>query len=410
MLAASVSKGKFSPMIFRFLLTYARRPLLLGLLLAASLLSAGVALAQGPTQSRDVLRSGPPSAAFVIRGLVENLHHPWSIAWLPDGQMLITERDGQLRRISADFKTSVLISGLPEAIFVEGQGGLFDVAIHPDYQKNGWIYLSYAERQSERSSASGTVLIRGRLKDNRLIDIQRLFAMQPKSRGGRHFGGRIVLDRQGFVFLTLGDRGDETRAQAPKDHAGAVIRLHDDGRIPADNPFVTRTDIPAEIFSRGHRNIQGAALHPQTGTFWVHEHGPQGGDELNISRTGRNYGWPTITYGVNYVIGTRIGEGTQKPGLEQPLHLWVPSIAPSGMAFYSGKAFPQWQGSLLVGSLRAQSLIRLELKEDRVVSEERLLVNQIGRIRDVRVGPDGLIYLLTDSPDGKLWRLEPGTQ
>ncbi len=231
--------------------------------------------------------------------------------------------------------------------------------------------------------------------------------MQPKSRGGRHFGGRIVFDGKGFVYLTLGDRGDEERAQAPNDHAGAVIRLHDDGRIPADNPFVGRNSGPPEAFSRGNRNIQGAAIHPVTGELWSHEHGPQGGDELNVIRAGKNYGWPTITYGVNYVTGTRIGAGIAKSGLEQPLHIWVPSIAPSGMAFYSGKAFPQWQGSILLGALRGQTLVRLELKGERVVREERLLVGQIGRIRDVRVGPDGLVYLLIDSPDGALVRLEP---
>ena len=385
-------------------LSFYRIYLFAGLL---TLLVAFAVKAQQPTQSKEMLRSGPPSVAVSVRVLIENLNHPWSIAWLPNGEMLITERDGKLRSVSADFKRSTLISGLPATIFTDGQGGLFDVAIHPDYEKNGWIYLSYAERQAQGSSVSGTVLIRARMKGDRLIDIARLFGMEPKSRGSHHFGGRIVFDRKGFIYLTLGDRGDEQRAQSPKDHAGAVIRLHDDGRIPADNPFIGNAQIPDDIFSRGHRNIQGAAIHPSSGQLWTHEHGPQGGDEINISRAGRNYGWPTITYGVNYVIGTRIGEGTHKPGLEQPLHVWVPSIAPSGMAFYSGKAFAQWQGSLLIGALRGQSLIRLELEGERVVREERFLVNQVGRIRDVRVGPDGLIYLLSDSPDGKLWRIEP---
>jgi glucose/arabinose dehydrogenase len=250
-------------------------------------------------------------------------------------------------------------------------------------------------------------MIRARLKGDRLVDIEHLFSMQPKSRGGRHVGGRIAFDRKGFVYLTLGDRGDEDRAQAPNDHAGAVIRLHDDGRIPKDNPFVGQARQLPEVFSRGNRNIQGVAFHPVTGELWAHEHGPQGGDEINIIKGGRNYGWPVITYGVNYVTGTRIGEGTHKAGMEQPLHVWVPSIAPSGMAFYSGNAFPKWQGSLLIGALRAQALVRLELNGDRVVSEERLLVGELGRIRDVRVGPDGLVYLLSDSSDGKLWRLEP---
>jgi aldose sugar dehydrogenase len=367
----------------------------------------GVSAAQAPTFSKDVLKSGPPSTAFSVRMLIEGLRHPWAVAWLPSGDMLITERDGQLRRLSRDFRQlSKPIQGLPP-IAVTGQGGLLDIAVHPDYEKNGWIYLSFVEPQTDNASAIGTALIRARLKADRLVEIERLFTMQPKSRGGRHFGGRIVFDRKGFVYLALGDRGDEERAQAANDHAGAVIRLHDDGRIPKDNPFVGKASQRPEVFSRGNRNIQGAAFHPTTGDLWTHEHGPQGGDELNSIRAGLNYGWPTITYGVNYVTGTRIGEGTRKPGMEQPLHVWTPSIAPSGMAFYNGSAFPKWQASLLIGALRSQMLVRLELNGNRVVSEEHLLVGEIGRIRDVRVGPDGLVYLLTDSSNGALWRLEP---
>ncbi len=378
------------------------------LLLALVIAGLQPAASQTPTQSKTFAPHTAKDQSFLVKTLVQKLEHPWGMTWLPSGEMLITEREGRLRRVSADFKQiSAPIDGLPETIVVSGQGGLLDVAVHPDYAKNGWIYLSFVEGQNKGSSISGTALIRARLKENRLVDIERLFSMQPKSRGGRHFGGRIVLDGKGFVYLTLGDRGDEERAQAPNDHAGTVIRLHDDGRVPADNPFVGRTAVPPEVFSRGNRNIQGAAMHPVTGELWAHEHGPQGGDELNIIRAGNNYGWPTITYGVNYVTGTRIGEGTAKSGLEQPLHIWVPSIAPSGMAFYSGKAFQQWQGSVLLGALRGQTLVRLELKGERVVREERLLVGQVGRIRDVRVGPDSLVYLLIDSSDGSLVRLEP---
>jgi aldose sugar dehydrogenase len=359
------------------------------------------------TQSKDVLKPTPSAAPFTVRVLVDGLRHPWGMAWLPSGELLITERDGFLRRVSKDFsRVSAPIGDLPE-VSQGGQAGLFDVAVHPGYAQNGWIYLSLAESQTQGSSLVGTALIRARLQGDRLVDVERLFSMRPKSRGGRHFGGRIVFDRKGFVYLTLGDRGDEERAQAPNDHAGAVIRLHDDGRVPHDNPFVGRPQQLPEVFSRGNRNIQGAALHPQTGEIWTHEHGPQGGDEINIIRAGRNYGWPTITYGVNYVTGTKIGEGTQKSGLEQPIYIWVPSIAPSGMAFYSGRAFPQWQGSLFVGALRSQTLVRLTLNGERVVSEERLLAGEVGRIRDVRVGPDGFIYLLTDASDGQLLRLEP---
>lgn len=379
--------------------------LVLVLLLCTALM--GKVSAQQPTFSKDLLRAGPASATLAPRVILDNLNFPWSMAWLPSGEILITEREGALRLLSADFKRlSGPIAGLPDSIAASGQGGLFDVAVHPSYEKNGWIYLAYAE-QSRSGLGAGTALIRARLREGRLIDVQHLFRMQPASRGGRHFGGRIVFDRQGYLYLMLGDRGDEERAQRPNDHAGSVIRLHDDGRVPADNPFVSLGGGLPESFTRGNRNIQGAAIHPITGELWTHEHGPQGGDEINIIRAGRNYGWPVVTYGVNYVTGTRIGEGTQKPGMEQPIHVWTPSIAPSGMAFYSGKIFPSWQGSLLVGALRGQSLVRLQLKGGRVVSEERLLVNQVGRIRDVRVGPDGFVYLLTDASDGRLIRLEP---
>jgi len=362
-----------------------------------------------PTQSKDLVRHSPAPVAFQVQTLVKGLSHPWSLAWLPGGDMLITEREGRLRKISRDFQLDPRpIEGLPADIVVDGQGGLFDVAVHPDHVRNGWIYLAYAQAPKDGpTGASATALVRARLKGHRLVDLQNLFAMRPASRGGRHFGGRIAFDRQGHVFLTLGDRGDEARAQKPRDHAGSVIRLHDDGRVPASNPFVQQAQQMPEVFSRGNRNIQGAAIHPQTGELWTHEHGPQGGDELNIIRSGRDYGWPTITYGVNYGTGTRIGVGTQQTGMEQPLHVWVPSIAPSGLAFYVGNAFPAWRGSLLLGALRGQSLVRLVLDGEKVVAEERLLTQQVGRIRDVRVGPDGLVYLLSDSPDGALWRLKP---
>jgi glucose/arabinose dehydrogenase len=233
--------------------------------------------------------------------------------------------------------------------------------------------------------------------------------MQSKSSGGRHFGSRLVFDRAGYLFITLGDRGDQDRAQRLNDHAGSVIRLHDDGRVPADNPFAGRAGALPQKYTLGNRNMQGAALHPETGVLWTHEHGPQGGDEVNVIRPGRNYGWPVITYGVNYGVGTKIGEGTHKAGMEQPLHKWVPSIAPSGMAFYTGDKFPRWRGDLFVGSLKFQLLVRLKLDGETVVQEERVLEGELGRIRDVRVGPDGYIYLLTDSSDGALVRLEPAS-
>lgn len=364
---------------------------------------------QLPSQSKLLLRPETKTQAFQVRELLSGLEHPWSMAWLPNGEMLITEREGRLRRVSKDFRLDPRpIEGLPKNIEVDGQGGLFDVAVHPGFIRNGWVYLSFSEGQlGGRLSSSGTALVRAKLDGHRLIEMETLFSMQPKSRGGRHFGGRIVFDRDGFLYLTLGDRGDEDRAQKDNDHAGSVIRLHDDGRIPSSNPFVGNGSVPPEVFGRGNRNIQGAAVHPATGEIWTHEHGPQGGDEINIIRAGRNYGWPTITYGVNYVTGTKIGEGIQKAGMVQPIHIWVPSIAPSGMAFYSGNRYRGWSNSLFVGGLRSQALIRLEHQDNRIVAEERLMVGQHGRIRDVRVGPDGLIYLLTDDNNGKLLRLDP---
>jgi aldose sugar dehydrogenase len=342
--------------------------------------------------------------AFRISSLVTGLENPWSVAFLPDGRFLITERAGRLRLVSSDFKLDPKpIDGLPEVVS-HGQGGLFDVVLHPQYAQNGWIYWAY---NAPGPGGWGTALARGKLQGQRMTDVQVLFSMQPKTRSGFHFGGRIVFDQAGFVYLTLGDRGDKDRAQKLDDHAGSVIRLHDDGRVPDNNPFVKRAGALAEKWTLGNRNMQGAALHPQTGELWTHEHGPQGGDELNVMRSGLNYGWPVITYGVNYGLGTKIGEGQEKPGMVQALKVWVPSIAPSGMAFVSGSQFPQWQGSLLVGALRGQMLVRLTLDGEKVVSEERLFQGRPGRIRDVRMGPDGLVYLLTDDVQGALLRIEP---
>ena len=342
--------------------------------------------------------------SFRIVPLVAGLENPWSIAFLPDGRMLVTERAGRLRLVSQDFKLDPKpIEGLPDVI-ASGQGGLFDVVLHPQHAQNGWIYWAY---NAPGTGGWGTTLARGKLQGQRMTEVQVLFSMQPKTRSEYHFGGRIVFDAKGMVYLTLGDRGDKDRAQKLNDHAGSVIRLHDDGRVPKDNPFVQRTGAFAEKWTLGHRNIQGAAMNPDTGELWTHEHGPQGGDEVNVVRPGLNYGWPVITYGVNYGLGTKIGEGESKPGMVQPLHVWVPSIAPSGMAFVSGSQFPHWKGSLLVGALRGQMLVRLSLEGDKVLSEERLFQGRPGRIRDVRMGPDGLVYLLTDDSQGALLRIEP---
>jgi aldose sugar dehydrogenase len=340
---------------------------------------------------------------FRVVRVVEGLEQPWSIGFLPDGRMLVTEKAGRLRVVEGGKLNPAPVTGMPQ-VAVHGQGGFFDAVPHPDFSKNGLVYLSYAAKGDD---GVGTELARARLVGNRLENVQVLFRQSPKGSRGAHFGGRIVFDRAGFVYLTLGDRGEMPRAQKPDDHAGSVIRLHDDGRVPQDNPFVGKAGWKPEKFTLGNRNMQGAALHPQTGMLWTHEHGPQGGDEVNVMRAGVNYGWPVITYGVNYGVGTKIGEGTAKQGMAQPLYYWVPSIAPSGMAFYSGEKFPKWKGDLFVGALRSQMLVRLQLDGEKVVKEERLLQGALGRIRDVRVGPDGLIYLATDDSAGYISRLEP---
>jgi len=347
-----------------------------------------------------LLADEPPVQIQVI---AEGLEHPWGMAFLPDGRILVTERPGRLRVIERGRLLPESVKGLPR-IAVRGQGGLLDVVQHPDYEQNGWIYLSYA---ATGSGGVGTEVARARLEGMKLVQLERLFWLEPKTDAGQHFGSRLVFDRAGYLYITLGDRGSRPRAQRLNDHAGSVIRLHDDGRIPADNPFINQRRSQKEIFSYGHRNPQGMALHPQTGKVWIHEHGPQGGDEINIIQAGANYGWPVITYGVNYGSGTSIGEGTEKKGMEQPLYYWVPSIAPSGMAFYTGDRYPGWEGNLFVGSLKFRLLVRLELEGDHVVKEHRLLKNRLGRIRDVRVGPDDYLYLLTDEDNGKLVRLVP---
>ena len=341
--------------------------------------------------------------AFRLVELVRGLEQPWSLAFLPDGRMLVTEKAGRLRIVKDGKLEPQAVAGLPE-VAVHGQGGLLDVALHPRFAENGLLYLSYAARGTD---GVGTEVVRARLAGNRLENVQVIFRQSPKGNRGQHFGSRLVFDRAGFLYITLGDRGEMERAQRPDDHAGSVIRLHDDGRVPKDNPFAGKPGWKPEKFTLGHRNQQGAALHPQSGALWTHEHGPQGGDEVNVIRAGANYGWPVITYGVNYGSGTRIGEGSAKPGMAQPIHIWVPSIAPSGMAFYTGDRFPKWRGDLFVGALKDQMLVRLKLDGEKVVREERLLQGALGRIRDVRAGPDGFLYLLTDESRGVLVRLEP---
>lgn len=371
-------------------------------LFAAAVLIGAVTLGHA---AESVISSEEHDFRVVI--VTRGLEYPWGLAFLPDGRFLVTERPGRLRLAAADGALDPRpVEGLPP-IAAQGQGGLLDVALHPQFAKNGLVYLSYA---ASGEGGIGTEVARGRLVDHRLEDVKVLFRQQPKSGAGRHFGSRLVFDRQGHLYITLGDRGEMERAQRLDDLAGKIVRLTADGQIPADNPFVNRAGARPEIYSLGNRNVQGAARHPVTGELWAHEHGPQGGDEVNVIRAGRNYGWPIITYGVEYVIGTKIGEGTRKPGMEQPLHVWVPSIAPSGLAFYQGDRFPRWRGDLFVGALKDQMLVRLRFDGEKPVKEERLLKGSLGRIRDVRDGPDGYLYLLTDSSEGVIARLEPAAR
>ena len=339
---------------------------------------------------------------FHLVKVTDGLEHPWGLAFLPDGRMLVTERPGRLRIVDGGRLAAEPVAGVPE-VWDDGQGGLLDVALHPDFSENALIYLSYASPDDDDEAA--TAVARGRLVGDRLEDVEEIYVALPRDDGGRHFGSRLVF-ADGYLFVTAGDRGDSDRAQELDDPAGSIIRLHDDGRVPEDNPFVGTAGVRPELYSVGHRNPQGMTLEAATGRIYAIEHGPKGGDELNLIEPGVNYGWPVITYGKSY-MGFKIGEGTHKKGMAQPVHYWVPSISPSGLMIYDADRFPAWQGSFFAGALSGELLVRLEVAGGRVVVEERMLEDLEERIRDVRQGPDGLIYLLTDHPDGMLLRLEP---
>lgn len=363
-----------------------------------------LALFAGAGACQDAPHQQPSGATPVaIKTIAAGFEHPWSLAFLPDGRMLVTERPGRLRYVDAKGALSEPIAGVP-AVHAQRQGGLLDVVLDPDFAANSTIYLSYAE--SGDGDTNGTAVARAKLDGPQLTDVKVIFRQQPKIASGHHFGSRLVFARDGRLFVTLGERNKERdSAQDLGTHIGKIVRIEKDGAVPADNPFNGRKGARPEIWSYGHRNIQGAALHPETGKLWTHEHGPRGGDEINIAEPGRNYGWPVITFGREY-HGPAIGEGTAKEGMEQPLHYWVPSIAPSGMAFHSGNAYPAWKGQLFVGALAAKQLVRLELDPDgRVRAEERIAIGE--RVRDVREGPDGALYLLTDEDAGRLLRVVP---
>lgn len=338
--------------------------------------------------------------------LLSGLEHPWGLAFLPDRQgLLVTERPGRLRLVSLRGVLSAPIGGVPR-VYANGQGGLLDVALSPGFAQDRWVYLSYAEGGD--GQYAGTAVGRGRLSvdNSRLDGFEVIFRQQPKLSSGEHFGSRLVFDRQGYLFITLGENNQRPTAQDLGKLQGKVVRLHPDGRVPSDNPFVGRRGVRTEIWSYGHRNPQGAALNPWTGQLWTHEHGPRGGDEINIPQAGKNYGWPIATHGVNYsLLPIPEAQGKTVAGTEPPHYVWAKSPAISGMAFYADPRFAGWQHNLFIGALAGQALIRLELSGDQVVHEERLLEDLGARIRDVRQGPDGYLYVLTDAADGQLLRL-----
>jgi len=371
--------------------------------LALLLLLPTLAHAQAPQPTRSQPRPAPDAAALRVETVATGLEHPWGLAFLPDGRMLVTERPGALRLVAADGKLSPPLPGTPE-VAAQGQGGLLDIALAPDFATSRALFLSFAEPGP--GGTAGTAVARASFTGQGLADLRVIYRQEPKVRGSLHFGSRLVFARDGTLFVTQGDRYSyRDQAQDLASLIGKIVRINPDGSIPPDNPFVGRADARPEIWSYGHRNIQGAALDP-SGALLTVEHGARGGDELNRPLPGRNYGWPVITYGVDY-SGARIGTGTAAPGMEQPLHYWDPSIAPSGLAIYTGAALPNWRGDLLVGALRGSHLARLVIRQGRVVAEYRYLEREGDRIRDVRQGPDGFVYLLTDSSDGRILRLRP---
>ena len=363
--------------------------------------AAAVLAAPAVVRAQEVIRSA--RATYRLTTLSRDLEQPWSIAFLPDGRLLITERPGRLRVFAGGRLEKQPLAGVPK-VFARGQAGLLDVCLHPDFARNRALYLSYV---AEGPGGAVTAAARAELADGGLRNVTPIFQALPFAGGSLNLGSRIAFDRSGLLYITAGDRFQMAEAQNLASLWGKIVRLKDDGSIPPDNPFVGRPGARPEIFTWGNRNPQGLALHPGTGRLWEVEHGPKGGDELNILTAGANYGWPLATHGVNY-DGSRITDHKSLPDMQDPLRAWVPSISPCGLCFYTGDRFPGWTGSLFTGALSSNALFRIELEGERYRGEERLLEGRLPYIRDIRQGPDGLLYLITHSDDGGLFRLEPG--
>ncbi|KOY02595.1 PQQ-dependent sugar dehydrogenase [Pseudomonas nunensis] len=378
------------------------RKTLLATFCASALITAAAPVFAAPTQE---LKS--EQGTLEVTPITKGLEHPWALAFLPDRQgMLVTERPGNLRVVTADGKRSAPISGVPK-VWAKGQGGLLDVVLSPDFKQDRMVYLSYAEGGGEGDKA-GTAVGRGRLSDDltTLKDFKVIFRQEPKLSVGNHFGSRLVFDRDGYLFIALGENNDRMTAQDLDKLQGKIVRIYPDGKVPDDNPFVGQAGVRPEIWSYGQRNPQGLALNPWSGTIWENEHGPKGGDEINVIERGKNYGWPLATNGINY-SGQPIPEATGKTaeGTVPPHHVWEVSPAISGMAFYDADRFKPWQHNVFIGALGSQELIRLQFDGDKVVHEERLMGELKARIRDVRQGPDGYLYVLTDEEDGAIYKV-----
>ena len=381
---------------------------------AAPAVAAVIAVALAAGCPRESAERPSPSDVFETEGhdvhveiVTDELEHPWGLAFLPGGDALVTERPGRLQRLDMDTGETSEIGNAPDVAAI-GQGGLLDVALHPDFDENRWVYLTYAGAGGNGGAA--THLGRGRLEGGALADFELLHVAEPFHSGGRHFGSRIVFDEDGFLYYTSGDRGARAEAQDPSNAIGATLRLEDDGGVPDDNPFVGEEGVEPAIYSYGHRNVQGMAIHPQTGRIWQNEHGPSGGDEINLPESGQNFGWPLTSYGVEYGSGEAIGpDPHEHEGTAPPIYYWDESFAPSGMAFYDGDVFPEWRGDLFMGALALEHLARLEVNGTTIAGEEALLEDLGWRVRDVRVGPDEHIYLLVDDDSAPLVRLVPAT-